>query len=62
MIRDDGTFTIAIVTAGAVRFEAGGETHQLETYDKVLLPAGLGPVKLTPVAGAADILECLPPA
>jgi len=62
VIRDDGVFTIAIVTAGTVRFEAGGEIHQLETYDKVLLPAGLGPVKLTPVAGAADILECLPPA
>jgi mannose-6-phosphate isomerase len=33
----------------------------LRTYDKVFLPAGLGPVEFTPEP-AAEILECLPPA
>jgi mannose-6-phosphate isomerase len=53
---------IAIVTSGTVLAEAGGETHRLETFAKFFLPAGLGPVRLTPLAGNAEILECLPPA
>jgi mannose-6-phosphate isomerase len=52
---------IAIVTAGEVTAEVGGEVHRLRTYDKFFLPAGLGPVRLTPAPGGCEILECLPP-
>jgi mannose-6-phosphate isomerase len=62
VVRDDAGFAIAIVTAGGVMIEAGGEVHRLNTYDKVLFPAGIGPVKLTPTGDSAEILECLPPA
>ena len=62
VVREDSEFVVAIVTRGSVVAEVGGETHRLRQYDKVLLPAGLGPVKLTPVDGPVEILECRPPA
>lgn len=62
LTRDEAEFTIGIVTDGSVVVEAGGETHRLRCYDKVLFPAGLGPVKLTPEGGGAEMLECRPPA
>jgi hypothetical protein len=44
-----------------VTAEVGGETHRLRTYDKVFLPAALGPVTFTPHP-TAELLECYPPA
>lgn len=61
LLKDENSASIAIVTAGSVMAEVGGETHQLQTYDKVFLPAGLGAVALTPVGGTAELLECFPP-
>lgn len=60
VLKDETSATIAIVTAGSVTAEVGGEAHTLRTYDKVFLPAGLGPVKFTPHPHA-EILECHPP-
>ena len=62
MLKDENTFVIAIVTAGAVIAGVGGEDHLLHAYEKLFLPAGIGPVPFTPVNGPAAILECLPPA
>jgi mannose-6-phosphate isomerase len=59
-VKDETSYVVAIVTAGAVIAEVGGEVHRLRCYDKVFLPAGLGPVKFTPEPHA-EILECLPP-
>jgi mannose-6-phosphate isomerase len=61
VVKDDTACAIVIVTAGAVTVEAGGETHRLNPYDKVFLPAGLGRVKFSP-APHAEFLECHPPA
>ncbi len=58
----ESSAVIAIVTAGTVTVEVGGERHALRTYDKVFLPAGLGAVRFTPGPGGCQILECLPPA
>ena len=53
---------IVIVTEGACELEAGGERHALRFGDKFFLPAGLGPVALSPRAGGpCQLLECLPP-
>ena len=62
VVKDESSAVIAIVTCGAVIAEVGGESHRLETYAKCFLPAGLGPVRFSPVNGPAEILECLPPA
>ena len=62
VVKDETTFAIAIVTRGSVTAEVGGELHPLRTYDKIFLPAGLGPVRLTPAPGGCELLECLPPA
>ena len=62
VVKDENSCAIAIVTAGAVMVGAGGETHQLHTYEKFFIPAGLGPVTLTPVGGSAGLIECFPPA
>ena len=60
--RTPGGFSIAIVTEGRVRAEAGHDSVTLDTYDRVLIPAGLGPVRWTPLGDAATVLECHPPA
>lgn len=60
--KEEKRATIAIVTEGSVIAEAGGERHRLATYDKFFVPAGLGPLRLTPEGGSASILECFPPA
>lgn len=60
VVKDETSCAIAIVTTGTVMVEAGGETHRLNPYDKVFLPAGLGRLTLTP-APQAEILECHPP-
>lgn len=52
---------IGIVTTGSCTLQAGGETHRLGPCDKFFVPAGLGPVAITP-APTASILECYPPA
>jgi mannose-6-phosphate isomerase len=59
-VKDETTCAIAIVTAGRVTVEAGGETHRLNPYDKVFLPAGIGRVSFIPES-RAEILECHPP-
>jgi len=61
IVRSDAEFYIGIVTAGTVTAEAGGETHRFKTYDRFVVPAGLGELRLTP-EGSAEILECCPPA
>ncbi len=60
VVKDETTCTIAIVTAGRVTVEAGGETHRLNPFEKFFLPAGIGRVTLTPESHA-EILECHPP-
>ena len=61
VVKDETSAVIAIVTRGALIAEAGGESRQLDIYEKIFLPAGLGPVKLTPLRGSAEVLECFPP-
>lgn len=60
VVKDENCATIAIVTAGGITASVGGEEHSLRTYDKIFLPAGLGPVTFKP-HGTAELLECLPP-
>jgi mannose-6-phosphate isomerase len=62
IVKDETSGVIAIITAGAVIAEAGGESHRLDIYEKLFLPAQIGPVKFTPLQGPAEILECFPPA
>jgi mannose-6-phosphate isomerase len=62
VVKDENSAIIAIVTSGAVTAEVDGETHRFDTYEKFFVPAGLGPIKLVPVDGPAEILECFPPA
>ena len=61
VVKDENSAVIAIVTAGAVMVETRRGRHRLERYEKCLLPAGLGPVGLAPIGGAAELLECFPP-
>lgn len=51
---------LAIVTAGAGTLQAGGETHRFGVGAKFFLPAGIGPVAITPAPGCT-LLECYPP-
>jgi mannose-6-phosphate isomerase class I len=60
-LKDETSCVIAIVTQGEVTLTAHGESHRLRRYDKVFLPAALGPVAFAPAA-SAEILECFPPA
>jgi mannose-6-phosphate isomerase len=60
VVKDENAPVIAIVTEGTVLAEVAGRTSLLQTFDKVFLPAGLGPVRFTP-QGPAALLECLPP-
>jgi mannose-6-phosphate isomerase len=62
VVKDENAGVIAIVTRGRVMVAAGGESHRLTTFQKFFLPAGLGPVKLDPLQGDAELLECFPPA
>lgn len=62
VVKHEDSAVVAIVTSGSVQAEVGGEEHRLATFDKCFLPAGLGPVRLSPLNGHAEILECLPPA
>ena len=61
VLKDETSCAIAIVTSGEVTLTASGESHRLRQYDKVFLPAALGPVAFAP-APRAEILECYPPA
>ena len=62
VVKDETSAVVAIVTAGSVMVDVGGEVHPLRTHEKFFLPAGLGPVRFTPAPGGCEILECLPPA
>lgn len=62
VVKDENSAVIAIVTGAPVTADAGGESHLLRTYDKVFIPAGLGPLTFTPLQGSSEILECFPPA
>lgn len=62
VVRREPQPAIGIVTAGTLLAETPGGAHPLRTYDKVFFPAGLGPVRLTPTSGPAELLHCLPPA
>ena len=59
--KTESSSVVAIVTAGSLLAEAGGERHKIDIYEKFFLPAGLGSVKLTPLHGPVEILECFPP-
>jgi mannose-6-phosphate isomerase len=61
VVNDETSAAIAIVTSGSVMAEVGGTRHRFGTYDKFFVPAGLGPLTLTPVSDRAEILQCLPP-
>jgi mannose-6-phosphate isomerase class I len=57
-----GAFSIAIVTEGRIRATTpNGQTVELNCYDRVLIPAGLGALTWEPLTPAAAILECHPP-
>ncbi len=62
VVKDETSAAIAIVTRGTVMAVVGAVTHRLHPFDKVFVPAGLGPVTYTPESGTAELLECLPPA
>jgi mannose-6-phosphate isomerase len=57
-------FTLAVITAGAVRATAteSGFSDIFNLYEKALLPAGLGPLELSQTGAGAEILLCQPPA
>ena len=60
--RPSGAFSIAIVTEGRVRaITPTGEAVELNRYDRVLIPAGLGALTWEPLTPEAAILECHPP-
>jgi mannose-6-phosphate isomerase len=61
VVKDETSAVIAIVTRGGVIAEVGGECHSLDTYEKMFVPAGLGPLRLSPTSDSAEILECFPP-
>ncbi len=61
VVKTETSAVIAIVTRGAVLVEAGNERHRIDTYEKCFLPAGIGPITLTPLGATAEILECFPP-
>lgn len=61
VVRSGDDFYIGIVIAGSLTAEAGGEVHELKTYERFIVPAGLDRLTLTP-RGQAEILECHPPA
>ncbi len=52
LVKDETTCAIAIVPAGVVMVEAGGETHRLHPYDKPFPPTGLGPSIFPPAPPA----------
>ena len=55
-------FTILLVVEGAARFSIGGVREELRTFDRVLVPSGLGELTITPTSERVVLLECLPPA
>ncbi len=61
VVKEETSAVVAIVTHGNLVVEAGGLCHELNTYQKFFLPAGVGPVKLTPITPQTDLLECFPP-
>lgn len=60
VVREVTTASILIVTEGEVTLRTAGGSHRLRRYDKVLLPAGLGRLELTPEP-RAELLACHPP-
>lgn len=62
IVRRETRPAIGIVTTGTLLAETPRGAHPLRTFDKVFLPAGLGPARLTPSGGPAELLQCFPPA
>ncbi|WP_442888399.1 class I mannose-6-phosphate isomerase [Congregicoccus parvus] len=56
----DRAFHIAIVTRGRCRVSGEHGTLLLEPFDRLLVPAGLGPLAFDPLT-ATEIIECHPP-
>jgi mannose-6-phosphate isomerase len=61
VVKDETSAAIVIVTSGAVMVATATESHRVDIYEKFFLPAGIGPITLTPLEGSAEILECFPP-
>jgi mannose-6-phosphate isomerase len=59
--KTESSALVALITEGTCAVSAGGETHRLQRYDKIFIPAGLGPVHFQP-SPTATFLECYPPA
>jgi mannose-6-phosphate isomerase len=60
VVKDENSCSIVIVTKGCVTAAVGQERLHLRQYEKIFLPACLGPVHYTPEPHA-EILECVPP-
>jgi len=58
--KSEDSFHLGIVTAGSGTVSVGGETHPLRPFEKIFVPAGLGPLAFTP-SPELEILECFPP-
>ena len=56
----DDRFTIAIGLRGSSDVEHGGDRKQLDFGQTLLLPAGLGPCRISP-RGQATVLTCVVP-
>ncbi len=59
--RAEDAYRIVIVSDGACTVSTPAGAHRLRRYDKILLPAGIGPVRFEPEP-TVELIECLPPA
>ncbi len=60
VVEQEPEFQIAIVAKGACTVSASAGACALRTHGKFLMPAGLGPVRISPEPGT-EIIQCLPP-
>jgi mannose-6-phosphate isomerase len=58
---NEAEWILCIVADGACDVSDSTQSHRISKYHTFLLPAGVGPVTLTPVGHSAVILECRPP-
>jgi mannose-6-phosphate isomerase len=59
-VKEEASFHLLFVTAGSCLLEVGGQRLPLRQGKKVLVPYGLGAVKITPTSDCT-LLECYPP-